>query len=52
MSATTSECRCGRPTRDDAYVCEDCGSSLARALGDVPAPHNRPLTHEQTGVAR
>lgn len=31
-----SECRCGRPTRDDAYVCEDCGDSLARALGDVP----------------
>lgn len=31
-----SECRCGRPTRDEAYVCEDCGDSLARALGDVP----------------
>lgn len=31
-----SECRCGRPTRDDAYVCETCGDLLARALGDVP----------------
>lgn len=31
-----SECRCGRETRDDAYVCEDCADSLARALGDVP----------------
>jgi hypothetical protein len=31
-----SECRCGRETRDDAYVCEDCGDALAKALGDVP----------------
>jgi hypothetical protein len=31
-----SECRCGRPTRDAAYVCDDCGDELARALGDVP----------------
>lgn len=31
-----SECRCGRETRDDAYSCDDCGDSLARALGEVP----------------
>lgn len=31
-----SECRCGRPTRDDAYVCDACADGLARALGDVP----------------
>ena len=31
-----SECRCGRPTRDDAYGCEHCADELARALGDVP----------------
>jgi hypothetical protein len=31
-----SECRCGKPTRDDAYVCEDCCDELHRALGDVP----------------
>lgn len=33
---TTNECRCGRPTRDAAYVCDQCGDDLARALGDVP----------------
>lgn len=32
---STTECQCGRPTRDDAYVCEDCLDRLARALGDV-----------------
>lgn len=31
-----SECRCGRPTRDEAYTCETCGDDLYRALGDVP----------------
>lgn len=31
-----TECRCGRPTRDHAYVCETCADNLARALGDVP----------------
>lgn len=31
-----TECRCGKPTRDDAYVCDDCLDSLARALGEVP----------------
>lgn len=29
-------CRCGRPTRDAAYGCDECGDSLARALGEVP----------------
>lgn len=29
-------CRCGRPTRDTAVVCDPCRNSLARALGDVP----------------
>ena len=31
-----SECRCGRPTRDEAYACDKCGDDLAKALGDVP----------------
>lgn len=30
-------CNCGKPTRDDAYVCDDCLDLLARTLGDVPA---------------
>ena len=32
----THECRCGRPTRDAAYVCETCGERLSRALGEIP----------------
>ena len=28
-------CRCGKPTRDAAYVCDPCGQELATALGDV-----------------
>lgn len=32
----TTECRCGRPTRDDAYVCDQCSDDLGGALGDVP----------------
>lgn len=36
MSESLSDCRCGRPTRDEAYVCEDCGDLLARALGEIP----------------
>ena len=32
----TNECRCGRPTRDAAFVCETCGDDLAKALGEVP----------------
>ena len=31
-----SECRCGKPTRDAAYFCDDCGDLLARSLGEVP----------------
>jgi hypothetical protein len=33
----TQVCNCGRPTRDDAYVCEDCLSEAFRALGEIPA---------------
>lgn len=29
-------CDCGRPTRNAAYSCDDCGDALARALGEVP----------------
>lgn len=29
-------CRCGRPTRDDAYVCDKCEGQLERALSEVP----------------
>jgi len=32
----TNECRCGRPTRDDASFCETCADNLVRVLGDVP----------------
>lgn len=35
MSTTTCTV-CGKPTRDDAYACEDCLTSLAKALGEVP----------------
>lgn len=28
-------CKCGKPTRDDAYVCDSCTEDLSRALGDV-----------------
>lgn len=31
-----NECRCGKPARDAAYFCDDCGDLLARALGEVP----------------
>lgn len=29
-------CNCGKPTRDDAYVCDECLSDLARRLGEMP----------------
>jgi hypothetical protein len=29
-------CRCGKPTRDAAYVCDQCGHDLSVALGEVP----------------
>lgn len=29
-------CKCGKPTRDDGYFCDDCGTELSKALGDVP----------------
>jgi hypothetical protein len=31
-----SECRCGRPTRDEAYVCDTCAASLVRVLNEAP----------------
>lgn len=31
-----AECRCGRPARDTAWACDNCGDELARALGEVP----------------
>lgn len=34
MSA--NECRCGKPARDAAYVCDDCAHTLSVALGEVP----------------
>lgn len=30
----TTECRCGRPTRDDRSLCDTCLSELDRVLGD------------------
>jgi len=32
----SGECKCGKPTRDAAYVCDPCGDELAKALGEVP----------------
>jgi len=32
----TNTCKCGRPTRDEAYVCDTCSEELAKALGDIP----------------
>jgi hypothetical protein len=32
---STNECRCGKPTRDAAYVCDDCSHALAVALGEI-----------------
>lgn len=29
-------CTCGKPTRDAAYVCDDCLGHLSRMLGQVP----------------
>jgi hypothetical protein len=34
MSA--NECRCGRPTRDAAYVCDTCADSLTKTLSEIP----------------
>lgn len=34
MTETTT-CRCGKPTRDAAYVCDDCLDTFAKRLGDV-----------------
>jgi hypothetical protein len=30
-----STCTCGKPTRDNAVLCDDCTNALGRALGDV-----------------
>lgn len=30
-----NECACGKPTRDNAVLCDDCTETLDRALGDV-----------------
>lgn len=38
-------CRCGKPTRDEAYVCEGCLSDLARVLGEIP------WTEEQLNIS-
>lgn len=32
----TDSCRCGKPTRDEAYFCDDCGHALSVALGEIP----------------
>lgn len=32
---TDQTCRCGRPTRDGAYVCEKCLDSLAKVLNEM-----------------
>lgn len=32
---TAGTCACGRPTRDNAYGCDDCADELSRFLGDA-----------------
>lgn len=31
----SNECRCGRPTRDSAYVCDKCTAEFVKALAEV-----------------
>ena len=31
-----NECNCGKPARDQAYFCDDCGQRLSVALGEIP----------------
>lgn len=57
MSETT--CRCGRPTRDDAWLCDGCVDSLERALSDcawldeeLDTTISRQRSAGQTGGAR
>lgn len=33
---TEGECRCGRPTRDHAWLCDDCQTRFRNVLGDLP----------------
>lgn len=36
MSAAAQTCGCGRPTRDEAYVCDECADELVQALAEIP----------------
>lgn len=36
VTTIAQTCRCGRPTRDHAYACDDCADKLQKALGEVP----------------
>lgn len=36
MAVEPTGCRCGKPTRDHAYVCEDCLTQLSQALAEIP----------------
>lgn len=31
-----TECRCGRPTRDERYSCDACSDDLSKSLGEIP----------------
>jgi len=33
--ANAGECRCGRPTRDQAWICDDCSASFVATLHDL-----------------
>lgn len=33
---TENLCRCGKPTRDAAYVCDQCADDLSQTLGEIP----------------
>lgn len=32
----TTTCECGKPTRDSAYICDDCLDRLTKALNEMP----------------
>src|SRR3954466_15496809 len=32
----TDVCRCGRPTRDQAFVCDTCSDGFTQALAEIP----------------
>ena len=52
-SATDSECRCGKPTRDGAWLCDGCEKRLTDTLCDLTELDDEVVTTmtRQTGAA-